>query len=85
MRARVLLPAALGGAATMNVKITPRQPEGVLVDLEGSEVKPNGKTTLSLSAEQFAKFTSLCSTHLERTPKREAKAPAEPIGKGRHP
>lgn len=70
----------------MNVKITARQPEGVLVDLEGSEVKPGGKATLSLSREQFRALTNVLASHLWKTSEPHEPKPALPaIGKGRHP
>ncbi len=70
----------------MNIKITARTPEGAIIDLLGSEVKSGGSTTISLTDEQFAAFTSVCVTHLDsmkrsRAPKKKAK----PIGKGKHP
>lgn len=51
----------------MKAKITSRAPSGVLIDLEGPEVKPSGKVTLSLTDEQFARLASLFATHLAGT------------------
>lgn len=56
----------------MNVKITPRKPEGVLIDLEGPEVRSGGRAVLALSDAQFAAFVGFFSRHLERKqPKKE--------------
>lgn len=70
----------------MNIKITNRTPEGVIVDLTGSEVKSGGKTTLSVTDEQFRALVNLFAAHLAgMKPKRGPKAKAEPIDKGKHP
>ena len=70
----------------MNVKITNRLPEGVIVDLSGAEVKSGGRTTLSVTDDQFRALANLFAAHLAgMKPERAPKAKAPPIDKGKHP
>lgn len=47
----------------MKIRITHRAPSGVLIDLEGREVKPDGKATLSLTDEQLGCLATFVAAH----------------------
>lgn len=75
----------------MKVKITDRAPEGVLVDVSGSEVKKSGRHSmaLSLSEVQLAAFVDLLARKLQKIRAGRAVPPApdgtKPDDQGRHP